>query len=149
MEDAVRHYEEAARVRPEDYQALLLVQGPLHALGRHDEAKAALSRGLQVAERHLELNPDDARALTLGAAALIQLGERERALDWAGRAYAKVDMPDRARETWNQLIAKFPKSEQAQDAKDAMARLPAPAPSRTAPSAAPAPPRPSRRPGAP
>jgi TolB-like protein/Flp pilus assembly protein TadD len=88
MEDAVRHYEEAARVRPEDYQALLLVSGPLHALARHDEEKAALRRGLQVAERHLELNPDDARALTLGAAALMQLGERERALDWVGRAYA-------------------------------------------------------------
>jgi len=88
MEDAVRHYQEAARVRPEDYQALYLVQGPLHALGRHEEAKASLMRGLQVAERHLELNPDDARALTLGAAALMQLGERERALDWAGRAYA-------------------------------------------------------------
>jgi outer membrane protein assembly factor BamD len=42
-----------------------------------------------------------------------------------GRAYARVDMPDRARETWNQLIAKFPKSEQAQDAKEAIARLPA------------------------
>jgi serine/threonine protein kinase/Flp pilus assembly protein TadD len=88
MEEAVRHYEEAARVRPEDYQALLLTSGPLHALGRHEEEKAVLKQGLQVAERHLELNPDDARALTLGAAALMQLGERERALDWAGRAYA-------------------------------------------------------------
>ena len=43
-----------------------------------------------------------------------------------GRAYVRVGEPDRAREIWNQLIAKFPKSEQAQDAKDAIARLPAP-----------------------
>jgi tetratricopeptide (TPR) repeat protein len=93
MEEAVRHYEEAARVRPEDYQALMLTQSPLHALGRHEEAKAALRRALQVAERHLELNPDDARALYLGAIALVQLGERTRGLEWAGRAYA-IDPTD-------------------------------------------------------
>jgi TolB-like protein/Flp pilus assembly protein TadD len=88
MEDAVRHYEEAARVRPEDFQVRFLVQGPLHALGRHDDARAALRGGVELAARHLELNPDDVRALSLGAAALMQLSERERALDWAGRALA-------------------------------------------------------------
>ncbi len=87
-EDAVRQYEEASRVRPEDYQAILLMATPLHTLGRNDEATSALRQGLQVAERHLELNPDDARALCLGAAALIQLDDRGRALDWAGRARA-------------------------------------------------------------
>jgi TolB-like protein/Flp pilus assembly protein TadD len=93
MEEAVRHYEEAARVRPEDYQALLLMQGPLRAMGRSEEGMAAVRRGLHVAERHLELNPDDARALYLGAGALIQLGERERAMEWAARAYA-IDPTD-------------------------------------------------------
>lgn len=42
-----------------------------------------------------------------------------------GRAYARVDMPDRARETWNQLIAKFPQSSEAREAKSALASLPA------------------------
>ena len=93
LEEAIKHYEEAARVRPEDYQALLLLQSPLNSLGRTDEAIAVLRRGLQVAERHLELNPDDARALYLGGSALVQLGERERALDWASRAYA-IDPED-------------------------------------------------------
>jgi serine/threonine protein kinase/Flp pilus assembly protein TadD len=87
-EDAVHEYEAASRVRPEDYQAILLMATPLHTLGRHAEAKQALRQGLQVAERHLELNPDDARALCLGAAALIQIGNRDRALDWARRASA-------------------------------------------------------------
>jgi Flp pilus assembly protein TadD len=41
-----------------------------------------------VVERHLELNPDDARALYLGGIALAQLGERDRALEWADRALA-------------------------------------------------------------
>jgi TolB-like protein/Flp pilus assembly protein TadD/tRNA A-37 threonylcarbamoyl transferase component Bud32 len=95
MEDAVRHYEAAFRVRPEDYQAVLLMQGPLHALGRTEDAKNALRRGLHVAEKHLELNPDDARALYLGAGALVQLGERDRALEWARRAHA-VDPEDSA-----------------------------------------------------
>ncbi|HJQ65142.1 MAG TPA: protein kinase [Gemmatimonadales bacterium] len=93
LEDAVRHYEDASRARPEDYQALVLMSAPLKGLGREDEALAALRRGLEVAERHLELNPDDVRALYLGAGALAQLGERERGLDWTRRAYA-IDSED-------------------------------------------------------
>jgi adenylate cyclase len=86
LEEAVRQFAEAARIRPEDYQAVLLSASPLRGLGRIEESRSALRRGLQIVEKHLELNPDDARALYLGAAALIQLGERERALEWAGRA---------------------------------------------------------------
>jgi tetratricopeptide (TPR) repeat protein len=92
-EEAVLQYEEASRVRPEDYQALLLMQSPLNSLGRHDDALAILKRGMAVIEHHLELNPDDARALYLGGAALMQLGDRQRALDWARRAYA-IDPTD-------------------------------------------------------
>ena len=93
LEEAVRHYEDASRVRPEDYQALLLMSAPLKGLGRDDEARGALRRGLQVAEKHLELNPDDARALYLIAGALAQLGERERGLECTKRAYA-IDPED-------------------------------------------------------
>ena len=93
LEEAVRHYEDAARVRPEDYQSLLLMQTPLNGLGRTEDAIAALRKGLAVAERHLELNPDDARALYLGAGALAQLGNRERALEWATRALS-IDPDD-------------------------------------------------------
>ncbi|HTR19352.1 MAG TPA: protein kinase [Gemmatimonadales bacterium] len=88
LEDAVRHYTEASRVRPEDYQALLLMQAPLNGLGRTEEARQTQRRGLQIAERHLELNPDDARALYLGSIALIDLGDMERGLAWARRAQA-------------------------------------------------------------
>jgi len=93
LDEAVRHYEEASRVRPEDYQAFLLMQGPLNGLGRKAEAQAALRSGLRVAEKHLELNPDDARALYLSAGALVQLGERERGLEWARRAFT-IDPED-------------------------------------------------------
>jgi serine/threonine protein kinase/Flp pilus assembly protein TadD len=93
LEAAVQHYQDAARVRPEDYQALLLMQAPLKGLGRQAEAEAALRLGLQVAERHLELNPDDARALYLGAGALAQLGQGDRALEWTKRAFS-IDPED-------------------------------------------------------
>ena len=93
LEEAVQHYKDAARVRPEDYQALLLMQGPLTRLGRKAEVQATLREGLRVAEKHLELNPDDARALYLGAGALVQLGERERGLEWTKRARA-IDPED-------------------------------------------------------
>jgi len=95
LEEAVRHYEEASRVRPEDYQAVLLMQAPLKGLGRTAEALAALRRGLQVAEKHLELNPDDARALYLGGGALVQLGDRPRGLEWARRSLS-IDPEDSA-----------------------------------------------------
>jgi serine/threonine protein kinase/tetratricopeptide (TPR) repeat protein len=93
LEEAVRHYQDASRVRPEDYQALILMAAPLHALGREDEMRAAMRHGLEVAQKHLELNPDDARALYLGAGALVQLGDQERGLDWTRRAYA-IDSED-------------------------------------------------------
>jgi TolB-like protein/Tfp pilus assembly protein PilF/tRNA A-37 threonylcarbamoyl transferase component Bud32 len=86
--EAIDQYQEASRVRPEDYQAAFLVVQSLRTLHRDAEAEASQHRGIELAERHLELNPDDARALYLGAGALTQLGERQRALDWAGRALA-------------------------------------------------------------
>jgi TolB-like protein/Flp pilus assembly protein TadD len=88
LEEAAHHFEAASRVRPEDYQALFLMSGPLRALGRIKDAEDMRRRGLQVVERHLELNPDDVRALYLGAGALIQTEERARALEWATRARA-------------------------------------------------------------
>jgi tetratricopeptide (TPR) repeat protein len=39
-------------------------------------------------ERHVELYPEDARALYLGAGALIEVGDTKRSLEWAARALA-------------------------------------------------------------
>jgi serine/threonine protein kinase/Flp pilus assembly protein TadD len=97
--EAARLYEEAWRLRPEDYQALLVGAAVLAGLGRKAESEAAYRRGLQVAEEHLRLYPDCARALYLGATAWVQLGEGERALDWARRALA-VD-PDESMTLYN------------------------------------------------
>jgi non-specific serine/threonine protein kinase len=85
-EQAASLYEKACALRPEDYQAQLLVAVLYSGLGRKAEAEGRFRNGLEMAEKHLELHPDDARALYLGANALCQLGERARSLDWAERA---------------------------------------------------------------
>jgi serine/threonine protein kinase/Flp pilus assembly protein TadD len=87
-ERAVHHYLEAGRVRPEDYQTPYLVSSPLRRLGRSAEADAILHQAVKLAERHLELNPEDVRALYLGAAGMMEVGEREQAMEWVGRALA-------------------------------------------------------------
>jgi serine/threonine protein kinase/Tfp pilus assembly protein PilF len=92
-EDAARLFEQAAKVKPDDYQAPQLLSMVYQGLGRKEDALAASRRGWQLAEKHLELHPDDARALYLGANALCQLGERARSLDWARRALA-IDPED-------------------------------------------------------
>jgi len=83
--DAVREYQEASRARPEDYQSRLLCVTVLRSLGRMADAEATMRSGVEVAEKHLELNPEDVRAYCLGAGGLMQLGERDRALEWARR----------------------------------------------------------------
>jgi serine/threonine protein kinase/Tfp pilus assembly protein PilF len=93
IEEAVRQYEAAARVRPDDFQALFLMSSALHSLNRAADADAALRLGVQRAESHLELNPDDARAWYLGAGAVVQLGDPERGVEWAQRALA-IDPDD-------------------------------------------------------
>jgi TolB-like protein/cytochrome c-type biogenesis protein CcmH/NrfG len=88
LEQAIHEYEEAGRARPEDYQAPLLVGQIYDDLGRPEEAAASRRRGVAIAEEHLHLNPDDVRALYMGANGLVALGEHETGLDWARRALA-------------------------------------------------------------
>jgi len=88
MEKAAQLFEQACIVKPQDYQAPTLLGTAYRALGRIDEGSAAARRALQMAEKHLELHPDDARALYLGAGNLSDIGERDRALVWVNRALA-------------------------------------------------------------
>jgi len=85
-EEAIQYFEWAAALRPEDYQAALLVAQVYGSLGILDEAEAARRRGLALVEARLKHAPKDARAMYLGANALVALGDRETGLDWARRA---------------------------------------------------------------
>jgi TolB-like protein/Flp pilus assembly protein TadD/predicted Ser/Thr protein kinase len=90
---AAELFEKASEVKPEDYQSVLLLGTAYWGMGRKTDAHEAYRLAWQRAEKHLELHPDDARALYLGANALCQLGERGRSLDWARRALA-IDPED-------------------------------------------------------
>ena len=76
----------AGEDRPEDYQAPCLRGLSLRALGRVDEAAEVLHEACRKAEQHLELHPDDVRAVCLGSTALVDIGEQARAREWAERA---------------------------------------------------------------
>ena len=90
---AISLYEEAIRVRPEDFYAPLLVANIYDEVGRPDDARASRRRGVALVERHIDLHPDDARALYMGANGLVALGEREKGLEWARRA-RRIDPDD-------------------------------------------------------
>jgi non-specific serine/threonine protein kinase len=80
-------FEQASEVRPEDYQAPILLRQALIGMGTPPEQVIEVAvRALRTVEEHLKLHPDDVRALYLGAGTLMDLGNREKALDWAQRA---------------------------------------------------------------
>ncbi len=81
----------------EDYQAQFFAAQSLEALDGN--SLEAYRRALRVVEQHVELNPDDSRAVTMGAVALCRLGEQQRGLEWAERAL-RID-PDDAGVAYN------------------------------------------------
>jgi serine/threonine protein kinase/Tfp pilus assembly protein PilF len=88
LDKAVRFFEEAIRVRPDDFQAPLLVAQIYDSLGRPEDGRASRRRGVALVGERIELHPEDARALYMGANGLVALGEREKGLEWARRARA-------------------------------------------------------------
>ena len=90
---AARFFERAAEIHPDDYQPPCLIIPIYRSLGRFEESKDAARKGLKLAERELELHPEDPRPAHLGAAALLELGQNERAREWGKRALA-IDPDD-------------------------------------------------------
>ena len=75
----------AAQLRPEDFQSPMLLATAARALGQEHVAHDAVRAGIRRAEQVLALNPHDGRALSLGAGALIDDGQTQRALEWSKR----------------------------------------------------------------
>jgi TolB-like protein/Flp pilus assembly protein TadD len=86
LESAAKLFGHASRIDPDDYQAPLLLAQIYDDLERSDEAAAIRRRGVQAAERRLQHNPEETRALYLGANALVCMGQSEQGLRWAERA---------------------------------------------------------------
>jgi len=122
MEKSAELFKKATEVRPEDYDAALFLSSAYKDLHREEEWKIANANALKVTRAHLELNPDDSRALYLGAGNLIQRGEHEEALLWLEKAvsidpnetavlynatciYSMLEMEDKALDYFERTIA--------------------------------------------
>ena len=81
-EKAARLFVRARQANPSDYQAPTYQAMAYRSMGRTELARQADVEGLEIVERHVRLNPDDARALVFGAGVLAAQGERERAIAW-------------------------------------------------------------------
>ena len=88
LEYAANLFEQAIEIKPDDYQAALLLPQLYRSLGREADAVAAARKGVELAQNELMSNPENARAADLGAGGLADLGESARAKEWALRALA-------------------------------------------------------------
>jgi len=84
-EKAAHLFQQASEINPGDYQSPSFLAQAYEAMGRHEAAAKAVAHSMEIVEHHLMMNPDDNRALSLGAANLAELGDRERALEWTAR----------------------------------------------------------------
>jgi len=85
FEKATELANQASRLRPEDYNAPCLLGMIYTEQNKSAEREQAYRKTLENVKRSLELFPEDMRALYMGAAAAISLGDKELGLEWAER----------------------------------------------------------------
>jgi adenylate cyclase len=88
FEDTAKHWERAAEIKSDDYQAPILLNQVYASLGQTQNAMRAGLRGVERAEREFAKNPDNPRPAYFIATTLAKLGEVKRAEEWARRALA-------------------------------------------------------------
>lgn len=93
MEAAAQLFLRAAEVNPSDYQSRCLRVQILRGLDRSEEATEEARQSVKILEKHLQWNPDDVRALHLGAGPLVATGQVGRAKRWLRRAL-EIDPDD-------------------------------------------------------
>jgi adenylate cyclase len=84
--EAIDAFTQAGVVRPDDVVAASLKSTALKACGSKDEQEAAARHSINIADRYLALNPDDALALSRTANDLIYLGKEDEGIARAERA---------------------------------------------------------------
>jgi len=85
FEKAVQLAHQASGLRPEDYNAPCLLGMIYTEQNKPAEREEAYRKTLENVKRALELFPEDTRALYMGAAAAISLGDEKLGLEWAER----------------------------------------------------------------
>ena len=88
VQGAATQFQRATEIRPDDYQSACFLAQTYKALGRRHDAQTTARRAVELAERELDRHPEDVRPAQLGAGALIDLGEKDRAVEWTARAIA-------------------------------------------------------------
>ena len=88
LEQAESLFEQAESVKPEDCQAPSLLAFISRILGHKEKCEAAHRRTMEKVQKSLEFNPDDSRAIYLGADFLLEHGDTKKALEWAEKCYS-------------------------------------------------------------
>jgi TolB-like protein/Flp pilus assembly protein TadD len=86
FEKAAELFGQASQASPADFQALSLRALCFRALNRDAEARRIFQECLKKIENHLQLNPDDVRAVYMKAGSFIGLGDHAQAIEWSDRA---------------------------------------------------------------
>lgn len=85
-EKAVRLYIRASEISPADYLPLVYLAQAYSEMGRKEDEFQVRHRLTALIQRALEVDPGNARALYMGAANFATMGNRSKALEWAGMA---------------------------------------------------------------
>jgi TolB-like protein/Flp pilus assembly protein TadD len=85
-EKSIELWHRGAELQRDDCECPFFEAQALRKLGRHEQARPINSESIRRAERLLELNPQNARVLSLISGALRYDGQPQRALEWVTRA---------------------------------------------------------------
>jgi TolB-like protein/Flp pilus assembly protein TadD len=88
FEKAIDLYKDAARVNPADYQSPAYLAFIYQTTGQKDMMEPVLHEALYKIKQRLALNPDDSRAIYLGAGVLVRMGDKQQAMEWIKRLAA-------------------------------------------------------------
>ena len=86
--EAIRHYERAFELAPEDYRYIVFALQEYQALGDRDGERSCLERSWAAIERRLEIDPEDVRAYDHGAGVLALLGRKDESSRFVDLALA-------------------------------------------------------------
>ncbi|HEU4591050.1 MAG TPA: winged helix-turn-helix domain-containing protein [Steroidobacteraceae bacterium] len=86
IEKSIELWHRGGEVRLDDFECPRFEAQSMCKLGRSEAAHAVDMEAIRRAERQLELNPHNARALSLGAGSLRAVGQSRRALEWVREA---------------------------------------------------------------
>ena len=85
-DDAIAHFELAATAMESDFTAATFISQCYKAKGDAERMTSAARRALERVEHIVGTEPGHSRAIGMGVAMLVTLGEKERAREWAARA---------------------------------------------------------------